>query len=172
MAAPLVLEQWRDVHRLLKAGKQPRLAACSAPKRKDKGNKAQKLSVPWEQANQWLSVFSNQPCHGPLLSSQNCGWETLLTWDHSSALPLGEEDGKEILTLVQSGSAANDLLFLLWRTVLVGYLRLCDHENPVWGEGTAGRPGARRGATLPLEPCEEREKMDGSVVPTLLPPTP
>lgn len=114
MAAPLVLEQWRDVHRLLKAGKQPRLAACSAPKRKDKGNKAQKLSVPWEQANQWLSVFSNQPCHAPLLSSQNCGWETLLSWDHSSALPLGEEDGKEILTLVQSGSAANGLLFLLY----------------------------------------------------------
>lgn len=57
MAAPSVLEQWRDVHRLLKAGKQPRLAACSAPKRKDKGNKAQKLALSWEQANQWLSVL-------------------------------------------------------------------------------------------------------------------
>lgn len=112
MAAPSVLEQWRDVHRLLKAGKQPRLAACSAPKRKDKENKAQELSLPWEQANQWLSVLFDQCC-ALLLLRQGCGCETLLSWDHSSALPLDEEDGEEMLTFVQSGSAANDLLFLL-----------------------------------------------------------
>lgn len=145
MAAPSVLEQWRDVHRLLKAGKQPRLAACSAPKRKDKGNKAQKLFLPWGQANQWPSVLSDPSCCAPLLSRQGFVWETPISWGHSSALPLDEEDGKEMLTLVQCGTAADGLLFLsasvegdpCWITCISATMRTQFGTGPAMGLGNS-----------------------------------